>query len=145
MSKYSNLELSILSCLLLRPKLMENIKLEDKHFIKYKRLWIFMKKFYQRFKCFDIDLMYSITNDKYQLIEYIVRLLECESAPSMFYKYQERLIEQYNESQKEKWVVEKIYDLANELYVRSITSDEFKIKLEKIYNDANEIYKKGDE
>ena len=34
MNKYNDLELSILSCLLQKPSLMNEIRLEDKRFIK---------------------------------------------------------------------------------------------------------------
>ena len=61
MNKYNDLEMSILSCLLLKPELlMESLIIEDKHFIKHKKLWVFMKEFYNKFHNFDITLMCSI-------------------------------------------------------------------------------------
>ena len=72
MNKYNNLELSILSCLLQRSELMEQIKLEDKHFIKQKRLWLFMKSFYKKFGNFDLTLMTTVAKNKYIMMDYIM-------------------------------------------------------------------------
>ena len=74
MNKYNDLELSILSCLLQKPSLMNEVILEDKHFIKHQKIWLFMKAFYNRYKTFDIQLMYSICKDKWQIVQN--RLLE---------------------------------------------------------------------
>ena len=41
-NKTNDLEKSILSCLLIKPELMEQLILEDKHFIKNQRMWQFM-------------------------------------------------------------------------------------------------------
>ena len=141
MEKYGDLEITILSCLLMKPDLMEKIKLEDKYFIKNKRIWLFMKTFYKRFKNFDIPLMLSVASNKYAIREYIKRLLEIESMPSHFETYQEQLIRSYNETKKNKWIREKVYELATKLYVTTITPDEFKNKIDQMYKDADEIFK----
>lgn len=141
MNKYNDLELSILSCLLYKPELMEQIIVEDKHFIKHKKIWLFMKSFYNKFHNFDFALMYSICKDKYRIVEYIKWLLEQEIHISRFNDYQKQLIDLYDELEKEKYIIEKIYSLANDLYVRSIDSNEFKIKLDDIYKNADEIFK----
>ena len=135
------LEKSILSCLLLNPKLMEQLILEDKHFVSTQRIWQFMKAFYNKFKTFDIRLMVSICKDKWQIINYIMLLLDIEVTTHNFDKYQKQLIELYEESKKEKWIIEKIYELANNLYVRNIELENFDNELKKIYKDANEIFK----
>ena len=67
--KIDDLEFSILSCLLIKPELMENVILEDKHFKRTQRMWQFMKSFYKKFKTFDINLMYSICKDKWQIVD----------------------------------------------------------------------------
>lgn len=145
MNKYNDLEISILSCLLLKPKLMDNIKLEDKHFIKHHRLWLFMKSFYKKFGTFDISLMYSVANNKYQFVEYMTWLLEVEPSPSVFELYEQQLIDLYNENKKDKYIIEKVYKLANDLFVKNITTDDFKHKVVTIYRNADEIFKKGDD
>ena len=130
---YIDLEISILSCLLQKPELMEDTILEDKYFIKHKKIWLFMKAFYKRFNNFDITLMLSISKNKYRISEYICWLAEQEPAPSLFKQYEQQLIDLYNESEKEKLIINKIYELSNDLYVRNININEFKNKLEKIY------------
>lgn len=141
MNKYTDLEISILSCILQKPELMEDVKLEDKHFIKHKKIWMFMKAFYKKFKTFDLTLMVSISSYKYRMIEYIIWLLEKEPSPSLYKQYEQQLIELYEEEKKDKWIIEKVYELSNELYVRNINTSEFKNKLNEIYENANKLFK----
>lgn len=138
---YVDLEISILSCLLQKPELMENTILEDKYFVKHKKIWLFMKVFYKRFKNFDITLMMSISKNKYRMSEYICWLIDQEPAPSLFKQYEKQLIDLYNETKKDKWIIEKIYDLSNELYVRNIKTNEYIEKINDIYKKADEIFK----
>ncbi|MBR1653658.1 MAG: hypothetical protein IJ690_02010 [Clostridia bacterium] len=140
---HEDLELSIMSCLLCKPKLMENIIVEEKHFKKHKGLWKFMNAFYDKFKTFDISLMYSVCKDKYHIVNYIELLIDYEPAPSNFMKYQERLIEIYEESEKEVWIINKIYDLSNLLMIRKINLKEFEEKLKNIYEKAEKIFKEN--
>lgn len=142
-NKTNDLEKSVLSCLLIKPKLMEQLILEDKHFIKNQRMWQFMKAFYNKFKTFDIQLMASVCKDKWQIMNYIIMLLDYEVVTCNFDKYQKQLIELYEESKKEKWIVDKIYELANNLYVRNIELKDFDYNLKKIYEDADKIFKEG--
>lgn len=141
MNKYNNLELSILSCLILKPELMQEVILDDKYFIKHKKIWIFLKAFYNKFHNFDLTLMYSISKDKYRIVQYIIWLMEQEPDVRLFNEYQKQLIYLYEENKKEKWIIEKIYSLANDLYVRNINSSDFKNKLDDIYRNADEIFK----
>lgn len=133
MIKYNDLELSILSCLLQKPTLMNELILEDKHFIKYQRLWQFMKSFYKKFKTFDITLMFSVCKNRYQLMSFMMTLIEAEPLVSLFNTYQKQLIDLHEENKKEKAMINVIYKLANDLYVRNITLDEFKNEINKIY------------
>ena len=137
---YVDLEISILSCLLQRPELMEDTILKDMYFVKHKKIWLFMKAFYKRFKNFDITLMMSISKNKYRMSEYICWLIDQEPAPSLFKQYEKQLIDLYNEKQKEKWIIEKAYELANDLYVRNIKIEEYIDKIKEIYNNADEIF-----
>ena len=142
--KIDDLEFAILSCLLLKPELMEKVILEDKYFKRTQRMWQFMKAFYERFKTFDINLMYSVCKDKWQIVEYISMLLDFEPTASAFDKYQKQLIELYEEQEKDKWIIEKVYGLANQLLVRNISTGDFKSEINKIYYNADEIFRKGD-
>lgn len=144
MNKYNDLELSILSCIVQKPELMEQVILDDKYFVKHKKIWLFLKSFYNKFHNFDLTLMYSICKDKYRIVEYIIWLMEKEPRLFLFNDYQKQLIDLYEENKKEKWIIEKIYSLANDLYIRSIDSNEFKIKLDDIYKNADEIFKENE-
>lgn len=141
MNKYNDLEMSILSCLLLRPKYMESLIIEDKHFIKHKKLWMFMKEFYNKFHNFDITLMCSINKNSYKMINYIIMLLDVTPTPILCLEYQQQLIDLYNEEKKERYKIEKIYELANSLLVRNITTKEFGLKVNEVFKNANEIFK----
>jgi hypothetical protein len=123
---------------------MEKVILEDKHFKRTQRMWQFMKAFYERFKTFDINLMYSICKDKWQIVEYISLLLELEPTATAFDKYQKQLIELYEEQEKDKYIIEKVYGLANELLIRNISTGDFKSEIDVIYYNADEIFRKGD-
>lgn len=144
MDKYNDLELCILSCLLLKPKLMDKVILEDKHFIKHQKIWLFMKSFYKKFGTFDFNLMLNVSKNKYRMFEYIMWLIDKEPMPSMFEEYQKQLIYNYNELKKDKYIIEKVYELATDLYVRNIKVSDFKNKVEEIYKNAEEIYKGSD-
>ena len=141
MYKYEDLEINILSCLLQRPELMNKVILEDKHFIKHNKYWKFMKAFYNKFKTFDKTLMYQIVKNKFEFFKYLIWLYEVEPAPSRFELYQKQLIELYNESKKNKWIIENVFDLANDLYVREISVNDFKNKVNEIYDNADKLFK----
>lgn len=140
MNKYKDLELSILSCLLQRPKLMEETILEDKHFIKHQKIWLFMKSFYKKFKNFDLTLMMSISKNQYRIVEYIIWIIEKEPFPSYFNDYQNELIRLYEQSPKEKWIINKIYEKANDLIVGNIDIKKFRNEIDIIYNNAEKIF-----
>ena len=144
MNKYNDLEMSILSCLLLEPKLMNELIIDEKYFIKHYKLFIFMKEFYKRFGNFDITLMCSINKNRYEMMEYIIMLIDIEVTTKNFKQYQEQLIALYNEKKKEQWKIEQIYSLANSLLVRNINTNEFRSKVTEVYNNADEIFKESD-
>lgn len=141
MNNYYDLEISILSCLLQQPELMNQLKLQDKHFVKQQRLWQFMKSFYTKFETFDYVLMYQVCKDKTKLIEYIMWLSEVEPLLSNFDKYQDMLIDLYNKNKKEEYIIKKIYSLSNDLYVGNIDLKKFKDNIEEVENNANIIFK----
>lgn len=132
-NEIGDLELNVMSCLLIKPELMENIKLEDKHFQKHQRLWKFMKAFYEKFKTFDVQLMYSVCKDKWHIVHYMQMLVMLEPTYTNFDLYQKQIIEQYEENEKDKILIDVIYELANKLYVRKISTSEFKQKIDEYY------------
>lgn len=140
-NKYKDLEISILSCVLQKSELMDKIILQDDDFKYHKKLWIFLKQVYKKFGCFDINLMYSVVNNKYKYIQYIIELIDVEVIPDRIELYQKQLLELKQESQKEKWIIDKIYESANELYLRNIELKDFRQKIDTIYANAEEIFK----
>lgn len=144
MNKYTDLETCILSCLLLKPELMNDIQLEDKHFIKHKNIWLFMKSFYKKFGNFDLNIMYSVASNKYSLLENMTWLVESTPNIKLFNDYQEQLVNLYNENKKDRYIINEVYKIANDLFVKNITTDDFKHKVVAIYRNADEIFKDGD-
>lgn len=140
MNKYNDLECSILSCLFLKPELMNQIILEDKHFVGYQRIWKFMKAFYKKFGNFDLTLMCSVASNKYNLMKYIIDIAECEPTPLNFELYQKQLIDLYNEQEKNKWIIERAYEITCDLWVRNITTEEYKNKINELYVNAEKIF-----
>lgn len=142
MNKYDDLELSILCCFLKKPILLETTKLEDKYFIKHKKIFIFFKAVYKKFKTLDFNIMYTISKNKYRTIEYIVWISGYCAFPSLYETYEQQLIDLYEETKKNKYIIEKIYDLANDLYVRNLEVSEFRNKVDKVYENAEKLFKK---
>lgn len=130
-----DLELNVMACLLIKPELMSQLVLEDKHFKKHQRMWQFMKAFCEKFKTFDIQLMYSVCKDKFHIVNYLSKLAMVDTSYWNFNLYQKRLIECYEENEKEKILIDTIYKLANELFVRKIGVKEFKQKIDKFYSE----------
>ena len=141
MDKYSDLELSILSCILQKPELIKNNRLDDKYFIKHKKIWLFMKSFYKKFNNFDLTLMMAVSKNKHRMIEYIIWLIDKEPTTKMFDLYIDELIEEYKELEQNKYIREKIYELATDLYLKNIDVKDFKKRCNEIYDNAKEIYK----
>lgn len=131
----NDLELNILSCLLLKPELMKEIIVEDKHFVKHPRLWRYMKAFYKKFGTFDVQLMFAVSKDKWHIVNYMEMLVDIDTNISNFKKYEELLIELYNEDQAEKEKIELIYSYATDLYVRNINLEQFKEKIKNIIEE----------
>lgn len=140
MQKYDNLELAILSCLLQRPELMKETKLESKHFKKHYKIWNFLEAFYKKFGNFDLTLMMAISKNKYRMIEYIMWLLDKEPAPSLFKVYEEQLLKEFDGFEKQNWIKDKCYELANDFYVGALSGEDFKKQVDEVYKKANEIF-----
>lgn len=137
MYNYGELELLILSCIWIEPKLLDTTKLEDKHFINNKKIFIFFKTFYKKFGFFDNELACKKASDKYKYNEYIKILAYLEPTISHFEKYESLLIELYEESEQEKWLREKTFELANDFYMKNINSKQFKEQIDNLYKNVN--------
>lgn len=98
--KQYDLEKSVISCILQREELMNELYVSDDVFANplNRRMLVFFKKFYEHYKHLDISIMVDYLKDdqkKSVLIDYYVDVIDYEIVPSHFYDYQERLIEQY--------------------------------------------------
>ena len=133
--KNNDLEISALCCILLKPELIETTKLEDKHFHNTQRVWQFMKSFYKKFKCFDIELMASTCKDNYRMMKYIEVIIESEATTHHFKEYEQKLIEDFEKSERDKRIIRKVFKYANELYVNNINIEEFKEIVDDIYRE----------
>ena len=141
MNKYNDLETSILSILLQKPNLMNNLIIDEKYIIKNKKIWLFMKSFYKRFGNFDLNLMYSVCKNKYHLVSHIEQLVLSEPCPSLFEEYQKQLMQEYDELKKDKWIREKVYELANDYYMMNLSLEDFKKEINNIELKADKIHK----
>lgn len=138
MYDYAEVELSLLSCFWLSPKLLEETKLEEKHFIHYKRLFVLFQSFYKKFGNLNIESVCNAVKDQYKLMRYIKDVIEKEPLPNRFEMYQSLLLELYNESKEEKWLREKAFELANDFYMKNINSKQFKEQIDNLYKNVND-------
>ena len=136
----NDLELSILSCLLQKPELMEEVILEDKHFKNNYKLWKFMQSFYKKFHNFDITLMCSVVDKRYKLMDYVKVLIDIEPNPNIFKQYQEQLLRAFLDTERDKYIVGKVFGLANDLVTRNVTTSDFKTMVDEIYKNADELF-----
>lgn len=139
MNKYEDLEMSIISCFLQQPELVKKIYGKEDYFIKHKKLILFLKAVYNKFGCFDINLMCNVCKNEHKLMDYIEWLIQLEPIPNHIDLYINELEQLKIESKKDKWIREKIYYYASELYVKNITIDEFNNKIEEIYKKSENI------
>jgi hypothetical protein len=139
MYNYGELELLILSCIWIEPKILDRTKLENKHFKNNQKIFMFMKSFYKKFGFFDNELMCRKANDRYKYRDYFNVISQLEPTSSNYDKYESLLLELYNEAAEEKWLREKVFQLANDFYLKNINSKEFKERLDNIYTHAKEI------
>lgn len=142
-NRYKDLEINILSCLVQKPKLMNKIFITDDDFKYHKRFWLFMKSFYKKFGTFDLVLMNDICKNSYKFVAYIEQLTDATLLlnDEQFIDYQNALLELQKENKKDEWIIDKCFKLANDLYVKNISVQDFKLLVNKVYEQAEEIFK----
>jgi len=139
MNKYNDLEMSIISCILQEPDLINKIDGKEKYFIKHKKLILFLKAVYKKFGCFDLELLFNVCKTEYKLMYYIEWLIDLEPIPRHIDLYIQELEELRTELKKDKWIREKIYSLATELLIKNIDVEDFNLQLEEIYKKSEKI------
>lgn len=141
MDKLTDIEFCIICCVILKPKLMKEVKFKSEYMVKHRYLWDFLKTFYDNFEDFDIQLIYSMYPHPKEFETFIKEVSETYVNISNFDLYQQELIRTREETQKDKFIIENVYDLAVRLQCRMLTVNEFKDKWEYVYKIANEKYK----
>lgn len=144
--KNYGLEFYLLSCLIMWPELMPLIYIDDMYFKNHQKLWQFMKAFYFKYKTFNTALMRNVCADKYAISNYIEMIVDCGPIhkPTDFEIdiFQKQLVEDYNQSEKDKWLINKIYELANRLYVKELSIKEFEDKYQELKKVADATFRK---
>lgn len=131
--KQYDLEESIISCILQKENLINELFIDLKCFqsSKNKRMILFLKKIYDEYKKFDITLMISKfpkDEQKNTFIEYYTNLFNLVPSPSLFYEYQQELMNEYKNLEI-KGVIKKYEN-------SQLSLDEL---IEKINNISNEV------
>lgn len=128
MEQYELLEKAVLNCFIVKPELLKTTKLIDKHFIKHKRFFNFIKKFYKTFGNLDITLIGSVCTNPKEVIDYLADIIDVTSISSNYELYEQRLLLFYEDYEK----IEEIHKLERRLYTREIDLDEFKSEIKRI-------------
>lgn len=136
LSKITDLEKTILSCLLNDSNLMKNEKLTDDLFQENQKTWQFMKAFYKKYGCFDLALMYNIVSNKYNYMGFVIELLDIECVPSSINYYINQLIATRQEEEKETARINTIFGMANDLIARNINTKQFKEKIDDMFKEV---------
>ncbi len=105
--KQYDLEESIISCILQKNNLIDELFVDLKCFNnpKNKKMILFLKKVYQEYHKFDIALMitkFQSESTQSAFIDFYTYLYDVVISPSLFYEYQQQLIEQYRNREIEQ-------------------------------------------
>lgn len=141
MYDYGELELSILCCFWLKPSLLDKTKLEEKYFKYNRRIFVLFKSFYKKFGNLNVEAMCSLINDRYKLMDYMKVIINQKATPNDFENLEKLLLEMYEEAKEEQWLREKVFELANDFYLKNINSEEFKKQFDSLYTNKKEIFK----
>ena len=100
--KQYDIENNIISCILLKENLINELFVDMKCFKNSynKRILLILKKHYDLYKKFDLSLMlqeFDNDYDKNFFINYYVDIIDLNITPSLFYEYQQKLIDIYKD------------------------------------------------
>ena len=127
-----DIEDNLICCILLKDSLINELFVDLKCFKNpyNKRVILFLKEKYKKYKKLDITLMdneISSDNEKTRFINYYTEKIMLEPTTSMFYEYQQKLIDDY----KDNLIKEKINEYSRE----KINLDELVENINKISNE----------
>ncbi|MEE1282777.1 MAG: DnaB-like helicase C-terminal domain-containing protein [Acutalibacteraceae bacterium] len=102
MKQYS-LEESLISCILQKNNLINELFIDIEVFKNplNKRMILFFKRIYEKYKSLEITLLFNELADDNQrniLIDFYTKLIQLEPSPSLFYDYQEQMLNQYKDN-----------------------------------------------
>lgn len=136
------IEIGILSCLLTKNKLFDELMLEPKHFIKYRKIIEFLLKCKKKYEVLDSNLLcFDEECPKEMTFEFISELITLLPTTSVFHDYQQRQFDIYKNY--------NLHLLANQYTTSKITEEEFIEQVEslsketislKLTKNENEIY-----
>lgn len=129
----TTLERAIISCLLMKPEMTDQLIVEPKHFQKYRGMLLFLQNFYKQFRNYDLILMSVVAVNKTQLVAELSDLItNCEPTTANFQHYQRKLIDLQEFEIIEKRRINSIINLTMQLKAREISVAQFKKEVEKI-------------
>ena len=131
--KQYDIENALISCILQRNNLINELYVDASVFKneENKKWLLFLKRMYAEFKSLDFTLLTNeIKDEKDQMrfISYFTEMIVLEPAPSLFYEYQEQLINKY----KDDKIKERVEYYKN----NRITSDDLIEEINKIQNEC---------
>lgn len=115
-----SIERSILSCFILKPKLLLTTVLGEKHFIKNKNVFTFFKQSYDKYKNLDLQLMIAnilTKKDRDKFIELYTDLALFEASTESFEQYEQMQLDLYKE--------QNIIQLTEKLQLKQINVQDF--------------------
>lgn len=138
--KQYDIENALISCILQRNNLINELYVDVSVFKneENKKWLLFLKRMYAEFKSLDFTLLTNeIKDEKDQMrfISYFTEMIVLEPAPSLFYEYQEQLINKY----KDDKIKERVEYYKN----NRITSDELIEEINKIQNECLVVKQKN--
>lgn len=101
--KQYDVENNLISCILQKPSLINEMFIDLNCFRSdlNKRMIMFFKDFYNKNKNLDISLMIEemkTEEQKNRFINYYVEMIDATPSPSLFYEYQQKMIDIYKDS-----------------------------------------------
>lgn len=138
----SNIEIeeSLLSCIFLQPKILDEINFEDTYFENKKLLNMF-KKIYKEYGKLELQTIVDFAKDKQKALDRIVNLMDYDVSPETDAKY-------YYRQLKENYIKNQTVELMEQLNNKEIDYQEFTNQVELLNNietsDKNGLLKTTD-
>lgn len=131
--KQYDLEKNLISCILQKNELINELYVDVNVFenVANKKMVVFLKNIYEKYKKIDLVLIISEISDvnrQNAFVNYFSELAELTPAPSLFYEYQEQLVNKYRDNK-----IKKQIDVFKN---GGITSDDLIAEINNIQNEV---------